>query len=35
MNGGEGNRKNVKPGMTCTFVYFGPKTQAKELICKN
>lgn len=35
IGGKDAKRSGVKPGMTCTFVYFGPNTQAKELICKN
>lgn len=35
INGKPDKRKNVKPGMTCTFVYVRPGAEAKELICKN
>jgi hypothetical protein len=34
INGKKGNRKNVKPGMTCTFVYLRPGAEAKEVNCK-
>jgi tripartite-type tricarboxylate transporter receptor subunit TctC len=35
INGKAGRRKNVKPGMTCTFVYLRLGGEAKQLICKN
>ncbi|MFT5539692.1 MAG: tripartite-type tricarboxylate transporter receptor subunit TctC [Alphaproteobacteria bacterium] len=34
IKGKKGNRKNVKPGMTCTFVYLRPGAEAKEVNCK-
>lgn len=35
INGKPNKRKNVKPGMTCTFVYLRAGAEAKNLICKN
>jgi tripartite-type tricarboxylate transporter receptor subunit TctC len=35
INGKKGNRKNVKPGMTCTFVYLRLGAEAKQLNCKK
>lgn len=35
INGQKGDRGAVKSGMTCTFVYTGPGTQAEELDCKS
>ena len=35
LNGKPDKRKNVKPGMTCTFVYIRAGSEAKQLICKN
>ncbi len=35
IDGKKAKRKAVKKGMSCTFVYYGHKTRAKELICKN
>jgi len=35
INGKPGKRKNVKKGMTCTFVYLKMGGEAKELNCKN
>lgn len=35
IDGKAAKRGAVKAGMTCTFVYFGPGTQAEELSCKN
>jgi tripartite-type tricarboxylate transporter receptor subunit TctC len=35
LNGKPDKRKNVKPGMTCTFVYIRAGGEAKQLICKN
>ena len=35
INGKDDVRKNVKPGMTCTFVYIRMGGEAKELVCKN
>ena len=35
INGKADRRKNVKPGMTCTFVYLRLGGEAKQLICKN
>lgn len=35
IDGKKAKRKAVKAGMTCTFVYYGHNTRAKELICKN
>lgn len=35
INGKPDKRKNVKPGMTCTFVYLKMGGEAKQLICKN
>ena len=35
IDGKSANRGGVKAGMTCTFVYTGPKSQAQEVICKN
>lgn len=35
LNGEKAKRKVVKKGMTCTFVYYGSGTRAKEVNCKN
>jgi tripartite-type tricarboxylate transporter receptor subunit TctC len=35
INGKSGVRKNVKPGMTCTFTYPGPGKEAKRVDCKG
>ena len=35
INGQKGDRGAVTAGMTCTFVYTGPGTQAQELECKS
>jgi tripartite-type tricarboxylate transporter receptor subunit TctC len=35
VDGKKAKRGAVKPGMTCTFVYYGPGTQAQELDCKS
>ncbi len=35
INGQKGDRAAVKGGMTCTFVYTGPGTQADEIECKS
>ena len=35
ISGKADRRKNVKPGMTCTFVYLRLGGEAKQLICKN
>jgi hypothetical protein len=35
LNGKADRRKNVKPGMTCTFVYIRLGGEAKQLNCKN
>jgi tripartite-type tricarboxylate transporter receptor subunit TctC len=35
LNGKPNKRKNVKPGMTCTFVYIRLGGEAKQLNCKN
>ena len=35
IDGKKAKRKGVKLGMTCTFVYYGHNSRAKELICKN
>jgi tripartite-type tricarboxylate transporter receptor subunit TctC len=35
INGNKAKRKAVKVGMTCEFHYYGNKTTAKKLVCKN
>jgi tripartite-type tricarboxylate transporter receptor subunit TctC len=35
LNGKKIKRKAVKKGMTCTFVYYGSNTRAKEVVCTN
>ncbi len=35
LDGKKVKRKAVKKGMTCTFVYYGSNTRAKEVVCKN
>ena len=35
IDGKKAKRGAIKVGMTCTFVYFGSGTQAKELDCKK
>jgi len=35
IDGKAAKRGAVKTGMTCTFVYYGPNSQAEELVCKN
>lgn len=35
INGKKDKRSAVTVGMTCTFVYAGPGTQAEELVCKK
>jgi len=35
INGKKAKRKAVKKGMTCTFVYYGSGTRAKEVNCKG
>ena len=35
IDGKKAKRKAVKKGMTCTFVYYGSNSRAKEVVCKN
>ena len=35
LNGKKVKRKVIKKGMSCTFVYYGSNTRAKEVICTN
>lgn len=35
IDGNKAKRGKIEVGMTCTFVYYGPGTRAKELICRN
>ena len=35
INGDKAKRKAIKVGMTCEFHYYGNKTTAKKLVCKN
>ena len=35
VNGAKAKRKAIKVGMTCEFHYYGNKTTAKKLVCKN
>ena len=35
INGKKAKRKAIKTGMTCTFTYPSPGSQAKSVACKN
>lgn len=35
VNGKKAKRKAIKMGMTCEFHYYGNKTTAKKMICKD